>query len=146
MKNYSLPAFIVAIVVTAFLGYALGRYLRANPPVTQVFPDIGGTSGYALGYLVDSQTINSLSVRLTMSGRITGIESDGIKVVKGDSNPVFITLVDDTIFFESLSTPGEQPKIIKKEDFSVGDEVTVTGELRGNELVADTVVKSTTSP
>ncbi len=144
MKNYSISAFIVAIVVAAFVGFMLGRYVTARPYVSQAYPDIGGVSGSALGYLKDSKTVSSLAVRATLVGKITAIDNDGIRITKEGSPAVTVTFNKDTIIFEA-SQLNTQAKNIKRENLNIGDLVTVIGNLNGNELVADTVIKGKTA-
>ncbi|MBI2506676.1 MAG: hypothetical protein HYW00_00865 [Candidatus Colwellbacteria bacterium] len=136
---------IVVVITALFLGFVFGRYLTIKPYVSKTYPDIGGLSGSALGYLKDSQTVSGLEATLTLSGKITAVDDNGIVIAKESNPAVTITFNDNTIVLESPLQPNAQAETIKKEDLKVGDSVMVIGTLNSNELTADTVVRGVTA-
>ena len=126
---------IVALVTALFLGFVFGSISGQN-----AF-DFKGTSGKTLLYLADSNAVEGLKLSVNLRGQVSQKEKDAILIKKDDQFGVWATLQESTVFEQEPAEGEEAVKTIKMEDINVGDKVVVLGDVEGNTVMADVVIR-----
>lgn len=126
---------IVALITALFMGFVFGSINGQNAL------DFKGTSGKTLLYLAGSNAVEGLKLSVNLRGQVAQKEGEAILIRKDDKFGVWATLQESTVF-EQEATEGEQAvQTIKLENINVGDKVVVLGDVEGDTVTADVVIR-----
>ncbi len=137
------PAVIFVVGLLLGIGgmYLVGVRPQGNLAVCEGIPDVAGLSGKGLVVLNNNQAVTSAQLVVTLMGTIQGIDGNTITIAQGANAPITVKVSDQTSITGEPSQSGTTP-VFKFSDLQNYESVRVFGQLKGENVAADNIIRS----